>query len=457
MKNMTIDNILMAVDGTIAAGGAQIPQGEAADVVIDSRKVGPGSIFIALKGEKTDGHLYIGSAFEKGAMAVICEEVPENAGGLCIQVKDSLEALRKLASFYRQQLPVKTIGVTGSVGKTSTKEMIASVLSQHYRVHKTEGNFNNVIGLPLTVFGIRETDEIAVLEMGIEDFGEMHRLSEIARPDIVVMTVIGRSHLEHLGDLDGVLRAKSEIFDFMNPKGTVFVNGDDPKLATIVDVHGTAPVHFGLSPCDDVWADHIEIGEEGSTAVIHPDRNTSFKVEIHIPGEHSVRNAAAAAAVGVFLGLSTEEIQAGIAQARTIAGRNNVIRTDSLTIIDDCYNANPNSMEASIGVLRNRKSRRVAVLGDMLELGPDEKQLHYDTGVYAGKAGIDRIICVGPLARSLYEGAVSTGAKADYFADKEALKDGLGRILQKGDTVLVKASHGMGLAEIVAMLQEMKL
>ena len=420
MKNMTIDNILMAVDGTIAAGGAQIPQGEAADVVIDSRKVGPGSIFIALKGEKTDGHLYIGSAFEKGAMAVICEEVPENAGGLCIQVKDSLEALRKLASFYRQQLPVKTIGVTGSVGKTSTKEMIASVLSQHYRVHKTEGNFNNVIGLPLTVFGIRETDEIAVLEMGIEDFG-------------------------------------SEIFDFMNPKGTVFVNGDDPKLATIVDVHGTAPVHFGLSPCDDVWADHIEIGEEGSTAVIHPDRNTSFKVEIHIPGEHSVRNAAAAAAVGVFLGLSTEEIQAGIAQARTIAGRNNVIRTDSLTIIDDCYNANPNSMEASIGVLRNRKSRRVAVLGDMLELGPDEKQLHYDTGVYAGKAGIDRIICVGPLARSLYEGAVSTGAKADYFADKEALKDGLGRILQKGDTVLVKASHGMGLAEIVAMLQEMKL
>lgn len=457
MKNMTIDNILLATGGELAAGAEQASPEEITGVVIDSRKAEPGSLFIALKGEKTDGHRFIGSAFEKGARAVICEHMPENPAGPCILVKDSLRALQQLASFYRQQLPVRTIGITGSVGKTSTKEMIASVLSRHYRVHKTEGNFNNVIGLPLTVFGIQETDEIAVLEMGIEDFGEMHCMSEVARPDIVVMTNIGRCHLEHLGDLDGVLRAKSEIFDFMNPKGTVFVNGDDPKLALIVDVHGTAPVHFGFSPKNDVWADNIRLNEEGSTAVIHPDRHTSFEVEIHIPGEHSVRNAAAAAAVGVFLGLSVPEIQQGIARARTIAGRNNVIRTESLTIIDDCYNANPTSTEASINVLKNRKTRRVAILGDMLELGREEKSLHYETGAYAGKAGIDLVLCVGPLSRNLYDGALSAGADAVYFPNKEVLKKKLPELLNKGDTVLVKASHGMGLSEIVSLLQTIKL
>ena len=225
MKNITIENLVRVCQGTLHGWNRteeEKREREAEGVVIDSRLLVPGAVFIATKGERVDGHSFIGQVFEKGAMAVICEDLPEDLPGPCILVKNSFQALKDVAAFYREGLDIPIIGITGSVGKTSTKEFIAGVLSARYRVWKTQGNFNNEIGLPLTVLQIREEHEVAVLEMGISQFGEMHRLSWIARPDICVLTNIGQCHLEYLKDRDGVLRAKSEIFDFSNPEGFHF-------------------------------------------------------------------------------------------------------------------------------------------------------------------------------------------------------------------------------------------
>ena len=232
MKHMTLENLAGACGGRLVFSG-ELPGTECASVVIDSRQAGENSLFIAVKGERVDGHCFIPDVFEKGALGVVCERLPENPAGPCILVEDSLKALRQIAAFYREQLPVKVVGITGSVGKTSTKEFIAAVLSRKYRVHKTQGNFNNEIGVPLTVLSMPEDTEVAVLEMGINHFGEMHRLSRIAQPDICVMTNIGQCHLEFLGSREGILKAKSEIFDFMQENGRAVLNGDDDMLASV--------------------------------------------------------------------------------------------------------------------------------------------------------------------------------------------------------------------------------
>ena len=301
MKNMTIWNIARACKGhlavpagkhtgTCSAAGMAVIRGysvkEAAGIVIDSRKVEPGDIFVAIRGERVDGHQFIREVFDKGAIAVVCEEEPEELPGPCIRVEDSLAALRQIAAFYREQMPIPIVGITGSVGKTSTKEFVASVLAQKYKTHKTQGNFNNEIGVPLTLLAMPEDVEAAVVEMGINHFGEMHRLSEMVKPDICVMTNIGQCHLEFLGSRDGILKAKSEIFDFMNPEGTVCVNGDDDKLMTIEEVHGKKPVHFGLSPENDIYADTIvSRGLLGSTATIHtPDSAAGCAYGVKCPG-----------------------------------------------------------------------------------------------------------------------------------------------------------------------------
>ena len=325
MKNMTIWNIARACKGHLAvpagkhtgscpAAGMAVIRGysgkEAAGIVIDSRKVEPGDIFVAIRGERVDGHQFIREVFDKGAIAVVCEEEPEELPGPCIRVEDSLAALRQIAAFYREQMPIPIVGITGSVGKTSTKEFVASVLAQKYKTHKTQGNFNNEIGVPLTLLAMPEDTEAAVVEMGINHFGEMHRLSEMVKPDICVMTNIGQCHLENLIDRDGILRAKSEIFDFMNPKGTVVVNGDDDKLATIHEVYGKAPVTFGMNKQNAIWADHIENrGLLGSCADIHMGDDVVHAI-IPLPGEHMIYNAMAAAAVALQFGMSKEEIAA---------------------------------------------------------------------------------------------------------------------------------------------------
>ena len=337
-----------------------------------------------------------------------------------------------------------------------------SVLSEKYRVLKTAGNFNNEIGLPLTIFRLSEEDEVAVLEMGISDFNEMHRLGAIARPDICVITNIGLCHLENLGSRDGILKAKTEIFEHLNGTGTVILNGEDDRLSTVENVNGKVPVFYGKSEKNQcgkencIYATEIRnLGLDGMKAVFHFPECTK-EVEIPIPGEHNVLNALAGACVGMELGLDVEQICAGIKKAQTIGGRTNLIHANDMLIIDDCYNANPISMKASIDVLNMAIGRKVAVLGNMGELGDTAEALHAEVGTYAAEQNVDLVCGIGDLTRSLVEEA-SKGANTEalWFADNESFIQAIPDIIKDGDNVLVKASHGMNFPQIVHALEEL--
>lgn len=469
MKNMTLANIAAACGG-IYYGTEAEKEREITGAVIDNRLIEKDYLFIAIKGVRVDGHSFIPAAFEAGALAVLSEHVLENPAGPYILVESCEIALKKIAAFYRQSLDIKVVGITGSVGKTSTKEMIASVLSQKYNVHKTEGNFNNEIGLPLTILKIREEHEVAVLEMGISDFGEMHRLAEIANPDICLITNIGLCHLENLIDRDGILKAKTECFSHMRPNGVAVLNGDDDKLCTQTKVNGRKAVFYGIAaeeesdvPDREIYASNVEaIGLTGTKAVIHVQMDTAdgsleeeiFEAEIPIAGEHNVYNALAAVGVARELGLSTAEMKRGIEAVQTIGGRSNLIHRNGLTIIDDCYNANPVSMKASIDVLSKAEGRKIAVLGDMGELGAEERKLHFSVGEHFAQKGIDMLFCAGELSMEIVSGVVlaSPDTQVHHFGTKEALIQELKEICQEGDTILVKASHFMNYQEIVKVL-----
>ena len=461
LDQMTLENIAKACGGTYVGDDA-LRGSEITGAVIDSRQAEPGYLYIPIRGERVDGHRFIPDVFAKGALAVLSEEPLENPEGPYIQVASSEQALKDIAEFYRSTLGIKIIGITGSVGKTSTKEMISAVLSQKYNVLKTEGNFNNEIGLPLTILRIRREHEVAVVEMGISEFGEMHRIAKVAKPDICVMTNIGQCHLENLIDRDGVLRAKSEIFDFLKPDGHIVLNGNDDKLITVQEVKGVKPVFYyvedGTAQKADlqyeVTADAIENkGLRGLNANLHFPEEVC---QIHepIPGVHNVYNACAAACVGRIMGLTNEEICEGIAHAKTIAGRTNLITLGDVLVIDDCYNANPVSMKASLDVLAQAEGRKIAVLGDMGELGENERELHYEVGKYAANTGVDILFCCGTLSEELAKGAQRGHTKVMYFAEREKLTQTLLNFVEAGDTVLVKASHFMEFPKIVKALEE---
>lgn len=453
MPNMTLKNIVFACEGTYVGDEALLDK-VICGAVIDSRLVEEDYLFIPIKGERVDGHKFIPQVFEKGACCVLSEIELENPAGPYIRVDSSEEALKKMAGFYRQSLPIKVVGITGSVGKTSTKEMIASVVSQKYNVHKTAGNFNNEIGLPLTIFGIRAEHEVAILEMGISDFNEMHRLATVANPDICVITNIGLCHLENLGTRDGILQAKTECFDHMKDGGLAILNGDDDKLSTKKNVNGRDVVFYGLGAENAIYATEVEnLGFEGMSAVIHTPQG-DFEASITIPGEHNVYNALAATAVGLELGLTLEEIQKGIAEAKTIAGRTNLIKANGYNVIDDCYNANPVSMEAAMDVLSHAKGRTIAVLGDMGELGEDEKALHYGVGKCVAEKKIHTLFCAGTLAAEYKAGveSVENECKVFHFENKDDMITELLSYVEKGDNILIKASHFMDFPKVVEAL-----
>lgn len=463
MKNMTLENIEKACGGRYIGTEAG-KKTEVLGVVIDSRQVESGYLFVAIPGEKVDGHKFIPDVFAKGAAAVLSEQQLEDPAGPYILVESTTKALRDLAEYYRKSLDIKVVGITGSVGKTSTKEMIASVLSEKYKVLKTEGNYNNEIGLPLTIFKIRAEHEVAVLEMGISEFGEMHRLATMANPDICVITNIGLCHLENLKTRDGILKAKTESFAHLKKDGIAILNGDDDKLSTIRQVGDKEPVFYGMEEKMEyredakksVYATGVEnLGLYGMQARIHTPEGER-DVRIPIPGEHNVYNALAATAVGLSLGLSLDQISSGILKAKTIGGRTNLLNTGSMTVIDDCYNANPVSMKASIDVLATAEGRKIAVLGDMGELGENEKKLHYEVGEYLAKKEIDVLFCAGELSEEIAKAAQKESKTCEvyYFKTRDALLEQLLPFLKKGDTVLVKASHFMEYPEIVKVLTD---
>lgn len=456
MKNLTLENLTQACHG-VYFGTADAMYLEVSSITTDSRKVENGCLFVPIVGERVDAHRFIPDVMKKGALAALSEKPLDDADFPYILVESTLQAVKDIAEFYLEQLRIPVVGITGSVGKTSTKEVIASVLKEKYRTLKTQGNFNNELGLPLTVFRLRDEDEIAVLEMGISDFGEMSRLAKVAKPETCVITNIGTCHLENLGDRDGVLKAKTEVFKFLKPGGHIILNGDDDKLSTVREYNGIQPLFFGLDGNNPVYADEIvSHGLKGMSCRIHLEGDT-FEVMVPMPGRHMVYNALAAAAVGRIYGLTNEEIRRGIESLEAISGRFKMIETEKFLIVDDCYNANPMSMKASLDVLQDGAGRRVAILGDMGELGENEIALHEEVGVHAAQCKIDVCICTGDLCRHMAEKAKveNPALTVIYEKDRESLLANLNDYVKEGDTILVKASHFMKFEEVVKALQEM--
>lgn len=453
MKNLTLRNITRACQGTYH-GNESLLDREVAGVTIDSRKVEKDFLFVAINGERFNAHQFIPDTIEKGALCVVSHEDLGDTDYPYILVEATGQALLDIAKLYRDSFDVKVVGITGSVGKTSTKEMIASVLAQKYNVHKTQGNFNNECGLPLTIFEMNEEHQVSVLEMGINHFGEMRNLSTVASPDICVITNIGVAHLEFLKTREGIMQEKTQMFQDMKPGGSVVLNGDDPLLSTIGPVKGSDPIFYGLDQDKNViYATDVEpLGLKGTSCTIHLPEG-SFSCVVPIPGIHMVSNALAGSAVGSKLGLTTEEIKRGIESLPSIPGRNHIIQTDRLILLDDCYNANPVSMKASLDVLNMGIGRKVAVLGDMGELGPDYAALHRSVGEYAAEIGIDLVCAIGPMSKEIAEGAASDGTKALWFETKADFLAQTKDILKDGDNVLIKASHGMEFPEIVEALR----
>ncbi len=456
MKNLTLENITKACQGTYH-GDENLLSREVTGVTIDSRKVEKDFLFVAIDGERFNAHTFIPDTIEKGALCVVSHENLGETDYPYILVDYTGQALLDIAKLYRDSFDVKVVGITGSVGKTSTKEMIASVLGQKYKVHKTQGNFNNECGLPLTIFEMEEDHEVSVLEMGINHFGEMRKLSTVASPDICVITNIGVAHLEFLKTQEGIMQEKTQMFQDMKAGGSIILNGDDPLLSTLGPVKGATPLFYGTSVnCDIYAADLKPLGLKGTSCTIHLPEG-SFNCTVPTPGAHMVSNALAGAAVGYTLGLSPDELKAGIEHLPFIPGRNNIIQTDNVIILDDCYNANPVSMKASLDVLDMAIGRKVAVLGDMGELGADEKELHRNIGEYAAEIGIDLVCAIGDLSCEIAGGVtdIMSSTKALWFADKADFLAQMKNIIKPGDNILVKASHGMEFPEIVDALKEL--
>lgn len=470
--NLTIGDIVAACRGRLVLSVDGTSDICVTSVVVDSRKVTEGAVFIATLGERVDGHSFVASAFAQGAVLAVVSKTPDRLSeetgetvsgwGSYVVVEDTLQALKDIAEYYREKLDVKVVGITGSAGKTSTKEFIAGVLAEKYSVLKTEGNFNNEIGVPLTLLRIQQSHQIAVVEMGISDFGEMHRLSKMAKPDICVITNIGQSHLDNLKSRDGILKAKSEIFDFMAEDGEICFNGEDDKLAAISEIKGHKPHFFGFggSPSQEAYAtDVVSKGLWGSDATIRMG-DAAFEVHVPLPGIHMVLNAAAAACVAGVLGLTPKQIASGIEKITPVSGRNNLIRLEKYTLIDDCYNANPASMRAALDLLAMADTEKVAILGDMFGLGEENNaELHEQVGVYAAQKGIDRIYCVGERSGAMYQAVCDHAEETKqvaHFPTLEALLTALEQereeYVPEGCTVLIKASHAMEFGKVLDAL-----
>ena len=429
------------------------------EITTDSRKVTHHGLFIPLVGERFDGHNFIGSVVEKGCIASLTMKKECASDALCmILVEDTKKALLDLARFYRQSFDIPVVGITGSVGKTSTKEMVYACLSGKWQVHKTEGNYNNDIGLPLTLFGLNGMHEAAVIEMGMNHFNEIHQLSLTALPDVAVITNVGTSHIENLGSREGILKAKLEILDGLAPDGLLVLNGDNDLLGSVKDLE-VNHVFYGLDPKNDYWAkDIVSEGEYTHAFVTSP--KATYEICIKALGEHMVYNTLAAIAVAEAYGLTKEEILRGLASYTPAKMRMHIEKLENgITVIDDTYNASPDSMKAALKVLNDYtvKGRRIAVLGDMFEMGEFAPQLHEEVGTFAAGLDLDEVVSVGTIAKHIYMGFMQKGAKNGfYFENKEAFVREYLPTLQKGDCILFKASRGMHFEELVALVDQDK-
>ena len=408
----------------------------------DSRKIEKDQLFIALQGER-DGHDFIPKALEKGAAAVLCTHCDGDYPALVVE--DTRIALGQIARGERERIGMKVVGVTGSVGKSTTKEMIAAILQSQYRVAKTPANHNNDIGMPMAILSMPEDTQVAVLEMGMNHFREIAYLTSIGKPDVAVIVNIGTMHIEHLGSMEGILRAKLEILEGMSADGKIILNGDDSLLWNQRNGLNREVVYFGVQNGEShVQAKAVSQDEKGLGFTVNADKE-EISVELALEGEHYVLDALAAIAVGKELGISGENIKKSLRNFRNMQGRQEIYEKNGYTIIQDCYNAGPESMNAALTVLGNRSGRRVAVLGDMLELGVCSDAEHYKIGRLAAK-NADMLLSYGPSSERMLYGAVTGGMSqnmARAFTDRDKLTQVLLQMVKPGDTLLFKGSRGM--------------
>lgn len=450
-----LEQIASLTGGRLCPSGAD---GVVMKVSTDSRKIAAGDLFVPLRGERFDGHDYLAEAVRRGASACLSEEIVAGLSVPVIVVPDTLRALGDLAAAVRREFDGPVIGVTGSSGKTTTKEMMASILDRGGQGLKSPGNFNNLIGLPLTVLDMEARHEWAILEMGMSALGEIARLCEIAAPQIGVLTNVGLAHIETLHGLEGVARAKGELFAALPRGGTAIVNVDDARVRALPVANGVKQVFYGFSPDAQVRGEEIS-SEDGRVRFRLCFPEGERLVRLSVPGRHNVANALAAAAAARAAGASLEDAVQGLEAFEPEAGRMHIVRlaNDSL-LLDDSYNSNPLSVEAALSVLNELPGtgRKIAVLGDMLELGTDASELHRDVGREAGER-TDILFAYGEYADRMVGGAVEQGMaenKARVAPDHEMIVNWLKRHLQAGDRVLVKGSRGMQMDRICCELQD---
>ena len=413
----------------------------------DTRLLQKGQLFVALQGAR-DGNAFVPAAMEKGAAAVLCSRVTGDYPA--IVVEDTRIALGKIAAGERQRLSMKVVGITGSVGKSTTKEMVAAVLESTFRTAKTPANHNNDIGMPMAILAMPEDTQVAVLEMGMNHFREMAYLSQIGKPDVAVIVNIGTAHIEFLGTVSGILKAKMEIAEGMAPDGLLLLNGDDVMLRNLDQVIPQTVRYFGSDEgcacrCGDIRS------EDGFLRFRVDQGERSFPVEMHLEGRHFVSDAMAAIAVGLELGVPPEKIQTSLLNFKNLAGRQETFCRCGFTFIKDCYNAGPESMEASLHVLGDKKGRKIAVLGDMLELGDRASAEHYRVGRIAAER-VDWVLAYGPNASRVVSGCLTGGmpdSRALAFSDQTALQCELQRIARPGDVLLFKGSRGMHMENVL--------
>ena len=432
MRILTIKDILRATGGEIEIKVGNTAGLEFNSITTDSRKVDEGVLFIPLIGERFDGHDFIKSALLHGASASLTsKQIDRNMPGTVVRVDDTKKALGDIAKYYKRKYFVPSVAITGSVGKTTTKDLVYAVLSQHFNTHKTPNNFNNDIGVPLTVFGLEEEHEMAVIEMGMNHFGEIAYLANIAMPDAAIITNIGMSHIENLGSREGIFKAKMEITKQFTDKNTLFVNGDDEFLKTVAsDVYNV--VRYGLDSSNDVYAKDIEnLGLDGVKFTVVCGKG-EFGAYIAQPGVHNVYNALAAVCAGLHFGVSVEECAAGLKDCVYTSQRLEVINHKGIEI----------------------KPRKVAFLGDVLEMGGFAAQAHYDLGKTVADCGVDVLVTAGENAAKIAEGAKDCGVgDVRVFAATEDAARAVADILKEGDSVLVKASHGMHFEKITEAIK----
>jgi UDP-N-acetylmuramoyl-tripeptide--D-alanyl-D-alanine ligase len=461
MEPIKISEIVKATDGKLVSGEGDIAVN---DIVTDSRHIQEGMFFIPLKGEKFDGHEFIAKAFESGAVGCVTENLldGEFKDKFIIKVKSTFKALHDIARYYREKFPIPFVAITGSVGKTTTKDMVAHVLGQRFEVLKTQGNFNNEIGLPLTVFRLNNQHTIGVTEMGMSGFGEISRLVSIVKPKMAVITNIGLSHIEKLGSQDNILKAKMEIFEAFDSNSVAILNGDDKRLFAL---KGTLPfktVFYGIynEACDIKVQKISYLGEKGSDFELVIDQ-TLYTVHVPAMGEHNIYNALASIAVGLEYDISMENIMKGILLFKPEKMRLDIFQSKGIKVLNDCYNASPTSMEAALKVLRqmDHKNRKIAILGDMLEMGEWAFEAHKKIGENVVENNIDYLITVGYNGKSIALGALEAGMmKENIFSfdtNEEVIKF-IDSFLQDGDAILIKASRGMKMESISEHIREVR-